>query len=101
MNYKFVVGDICVAYMDPTWTDVPTRLQFNGEECEVVELLHKHHMMVQGRPEFLERCYRVVFGNDQRMIAKEHELRRLGDDNWVKQKIANMLDFPLPIEMLR
>lgn len=101
MNYKFAVGDICVAYMDPTWSEKLPKLFYNGEECEVVEHLYKHHMMVNGVPEILDRAYRVKFGDDQLMVAKEHELRRLDDDNWVKQKVANLLDFPLPVELVR
>lgn len=96
-THKYKVGDICVAYNDPTFTALETTNRYNGEECEVIALLVNHITL----DEIVGICYKVKFGDDTVLLAKEHELRRKGDDDWVKQKIANLIDFPLPVELVQ
>lgn len=97
---KYDIGDICVAYNDPTFTSLPTTMKYNGEECTVIEVLVNYSFnLPNGSWEIVPICYRVEFGDGFRPVAKEHELRRLGDDNWVKQKVADLL-FPMPVEFI-
>lgn len=97
---KYKVGDICVAYNDPTFTSLDDTLKYNGEECTIVALcVNKTFEKANGSWEIVPFSYSVQFGDEQVLSALEHELRRKEDDDWVKQKIADLC-FPMPIEFL-
>lgn len=97
---KYKIGDICVAYNDPTITTMEHMQKYNGEECTVIDILvNTTFDRPGGSWDIVPICYLVEFGDGFKPKAMEHELRRLGDDNWVKQKIADLL-FPMPVEFV-
>jgi hypothetical protein len=101
VTHKYKVGDVCVAYVDPLWTYKDENNDYSGEECTVVGLVEDGNYLMDGYPEYIEDCYRVTFGDGVTLFAKEHELRLISDDNWVKQKIADLIDgFVWPKDLL-
>jgi hypothetical protein len=96
---EFNLGDICVAYNDPTFTAKDDTFKFNGEECTVVEVMRNFTSLQYGDAEIVPLCYRVKFFDDTLLVAKPHELRLKKDDDWVKQKVVDLC-FPMPIEFL-
>jgi phosphoribosylformylglycinamidine (FGAM) synthase-like amidotransferase family enzyme len=101
MTRKYKLGDVCVAYIDPDWTYTESNFDYNGEECIIAGIVEDGHYLMDGYPEYVEKCYRVTFGDGLTLFAKEHELRSVADDTWVKQKIANLIDgFVWPKDML-
>jgi hypothetical protein len=98
---EFKLGDICVAYNDPTFTAKDESFKYNGEECTVVEVMRNFTSMQfgEGSAEIVPLCYRVQFFDEALLVAKPHELRLKDDDDWVKQKVADLL-FPMPVEFV-
>lgn len=95
---KYKIGDICVAYNDAAFTSLTDTMKYNGEECTVVDLcLNRTFSKANGSWEIVPFSYSVQFGDGEILFALEHELRRKEDDDWVKQKVADLC-FPMPIE---
>lgn len=95
----FKIGDICVAINDPAITP-DSLMPYNGEECTVIAVLLNHYIL--GNPNLIDRCYRVRF-RDRELVAMAHELKLKGDydnEQWAKEQVRKLIDFPLPVEML-
>jgi hypothetical protein len=100
MKPKFKIGDICIAYNDPTFTIDDNTFRYNGEECTVIGVLVNQTLnTANGSWAILPFAYRVKFRDGFTPVAKENELRRKEDDDWVKKKVEDLL-FPMPVEFV-
>jgi hypothetical protein len=100
MTHKFAVGDVCITVNDPTFTSKSDTFKYDGEECEVVELLTNHVSASKGEWQTIPECYKVrMLADGKHFTALEEELK-LNDSGWAKKKVEALLYFPLPVEML-
>jgi hypothetical protein len=99
---KFNIGDICVLKNDESYTTNLDLFKYDGEECEVKEVILNWELFSKEPRWKTDRpLYRIIMRDGRILVAKEHELILKKDQDWLNEKMRNLLDFPLPAIMLQ